>query len=131
MQRWFVNLPDTTWRTCPRAAEHFDDYVARSSWAQGFAATNRALMMDAVLARAARNRSGPFTRGEAVNCHHNYVARERHFGADVLVTRKGAVRAGARRPRHHPRLDGRQELHRPRQGQPESFCSCSHGAGRR
>jgi tRNA-splicing ligase RtcB len=67
---------------------------------------------------------------EAVNCHHNYVAKERHFGADVLVTRKGAVRAGARRARHHPRLDGRASYIVRGKGNPESFCSCSHGAGR-
>ena len=77
-------------------------------------------MMEAVIEPCARGaasrRSRP--RSTAVNCHHNYVAREHHFGADVLVTRKGAVRARRGRARHHPRLDGRAELHRARQGQP-------------
>jgi tRNA-splicing ligase RtcB len=65
-----------------------------------------------------------------VNCHHNYVQRETHFGREVLVTRKGRCRpSGA--AGHHPRLHGREELHRARLGHEEAFCSCSHGAGRR
>ena len=76
--------------------------------------------MDAVDRRGARvEELPPFEADvEAVNCHHNYVAREHHYGEDVLVTRKGAVRARRGRPRHHPRQHGRAVVHRARQGQP-------------
>src|SRR6185503_6285499 len=97
MQRWFVNLPDQDLAYLPEGSQHFDDYVEAVSWAQRYAMVNRELMMQQVI-RALRGLGTlpPFEASlEAVNCHHNYVAREHHYGADVLVTRKGAVRAGA------------------------------------
>ena len=93
---------------------------------------NRELMMDAVVA-AVRGAQLPRVRArrEAVNCHHNYVAREHHFGEDVCVTRKGAVRARAGRARHHPGVDGRARATSCAARATRSrFCSCSHGAGR-
>ena len=66
----------------------------------------------------------------AVNCHHNYVARETHFGEEVLVTRKGAVRAGAGELGIIPGSMGAKSFIVRGKGNPESFCSCSHGAGR-
>ena len=90
-------------------------------WAQDFARTNRELMMERVL-DALREQLPPFTLGaQAVNCHHNYVAQERHFGEGRLgdAQGRGARRRG--RARHHPGLDGRHVLHRPRQGQPREL----------
>ena len=90
------DLPDVDLAYLREGTAHFDDYVQAVSWAQRFAMTNRELMMDAVIAAARTEASGlpPFELGEtAVNCHHNYVAQEHHFGHDVFVTRKGAVRA--------------------------------------
>ncbi|HRP12072.1 MAG TPA: RtcB family protein, partial [Terricaulis sp.] len=66
----------------------------------------------------------------AVNCHHNYVAREHHFGADVWVTRKGAVRAGQGELGIIPGSMGAKSFIVQGKGNPDSFCTCSHGAGR-
>jgi tRNA-splicing ligase RtcB (3'-phosphate/5'-hydroxy nucleic acid ligase) len=130
MRRAIRNLPDHDLAYFTEGAEHFDDYVAAVEWAQRYAATNRRLMMDAVLA-AAREHIRPFELGEtAVNCHHNYVAREHHFGHDVLVTRKGAVRARLGELGIIPGSMGARSYIVRGKGNPDSFCSCSHGAGR-
>jgi tRNA-splicing ligase RtcB (3'-phosphate/5'-hydroxy nucleic acid ligase) len=132
MRRWFVNLPDEDLAYFPEGTEHFSEYVEAVGWAQTFAMTNRRLMMDAVL-RAVASVPGipPFTTAaEAVNCHHNYVAREHHYGANVLVTRKGAVRAREGDLGIIPGSMGARSYIVRGKGNPESFTSCSHGAGR-
>jgi tRNA-splicing ligase RtcB len=88
----------------------FDAYVEAVGWAQEYARLNRELMLERALeALAHRNVGLPhFARGTTVvNCHHNYVARERHYGADVFVTRKGAVRAGVDRVLRARRVSGK------------------------
>jgi tRNA-splicing ligase RtcB len=67
---------------------------------------------------------------EAVNCHHNYVARETHYGDEILVTRKGAVRAAEGVMGIIPGSMGAKSFIVRGLGHAESFCSCSHGAGR-
>jgi tRNA-splicing ligase RtcB len=132
MRRWFVNLPDEDLAYFPEGTEHFGEYVEAVEWAQTFALTNRRLMMDAVL-RALASVPGirPFTTAaEAVNCHHNYVAREHHYGANVLVTRKGAVRARDGDLGIIPGSMGARSYIVRGKGNTESFTSCSHGAGR-
>ena len=132
MAQHLANLPDADLAYLEEGAEHFDDYVEAVGWAQDFAMTNRRLMMDAVI-RAVRAVPGipPFETGAvAVNCHHNYVARERHYGRDVFVTRKGAVRAGAGDLGIIPGSMGTRSYIVRGKGHPESFESCSHGAGR-
>ncbi|MBP8806464.1 MAG: RtcB family protein [Kofleriaceae bacterium] len=130
MKRQVKDLPDHNLAYLKEGSRHFDDYVAAVEWAQGYAATNRALMMDAVLAVLAEQ-VRPLTRGEvAVNCHHNYVARERHFGHDVFVTRKGAVRARLGDLGIIPGSMGAKSFIVRGKGNPLSYCSCSHGAGR-
>jgi tRNA-splicing ligase RtcB len=130
MQRAIRNLPDRDLAYLREGSPHFDDYVAAVEWAQRYAATNRALMMDAVMAATAAT-VRPFTPGAlAVNCHHNYVARERHYGRDVFVTRKGAVRARLGDLGIIPGSMGAKSFIVRGKGNPESFCSCSHGAGR-
>ena len=132
MKRWFVNLPDQNLAYLSEGSEHFADYVEAVEWAQDFARTNRDLMMAAVI-RSVADAKGirPFAVGEmAVNCHHNYVAREHHYGKDVLVTRKGAVRAGAGDLGIIPGSMGTRSYIVRGKGNPESFHSCSHGAGR-
>ena len=132
MAHHVANLPDKDLAYLSEGAEHFDDYVEAVGWAQEFAMTNRRLMMDAVIA-AVRAAPGipPFEAGlVAVNCHHNYVARERHYGSDVFVTRKGAVRAGAGDLGIIPGSMGTRSYIVRGRGNPESFESCSHGAGR-
>jgi tRNA-splicing ligase RtcB len=132
MRRWFVNLPDEDLAYFPEGTEHFRDYVEAVEWAQTFAMTNRRLMMDAVVSAVASVPGlPPFTSHvEAVNCHHNYVAREHHYGANVLVTRKGAVRARAGDLGIIPGSMGARSYIVRGKGNPESFTSCSHGAGR-
>jgi tRNA-splicing ligase RtcB len=132
MQRHVANLPDADLAYFEEGSPHFDDYCHAVEWAQRYAATNRALMMDAVVA-AARQTHGipPFEATElAVNCHHNYVAKERHLGADVWVTRKGAVRAGKGELGIIPGSMGAKSYIVRGKGSAESFESCSHGAGR-
>jgi tRNA-splicing ligase RtcB len=132
MERSLGSLPDRDLAYFEEGAEHFDDYVEAVGWAQRFAMTNRRLMMEAVI-DAVRGASGvpPFQAGlTAVNCHHNYVRRERHYGADVFVTRKGAVRAGLGELGIIPGSMGARSYIVRGKGNPESFESCSHGAGR-
>lgn len=117
MRRWFINLPDRDLAYFPEGSEHFDDYLEAVGWAQEYAARNRALMLARTIAAIASTLGRPvITDTEAVNCHHNYVAREHHFGRNMLVTRKGAVRAQGRGSGNHSRLDGSPVVHRPRQG---------------
>ena len=132
LERLSIHLPSRDLAYLKEGSEHFDDYVEAVGWAQAFAAKNRELMMAAVV-EALRRTPGlpPFTTGEvAVNCHHNYVAREIHYGAEVLVTRKGAVRAGLGELGIIPGSMGARSFIVRGKGNPESFCSCSHGAGR-
>ena len=131
MQRWFINLPDKDLAYLPEGSELFGDYVSAVSWAQSFAELNRGVMLGRVLG-AMRDLLKPFSlAADAVNCHHNYVAREHHFGRNVLVTRKGAVRARAGDLGIIPGSMGARSYIVRGKGNPESFCSCSHGAGRR
>ncbi len=130
MRRYFINLPDEDLSYFPEGTEHFIDYVKAVSWAQNFAHVNRKVMMDRVLAVVARLFTG-FEVGEtAVNCHHNYVAQEKHFGAKVFVTRKGAVSAKLGELGIIPGSMGVRSYIVRGKGNPLSFQSCSHGAGR-
>jgi len=132
MRRQNVALPDQDLAYLSEGSDHFNDYIEAVEWAQDYARLNRQVMMEHVV-EAAQNTPGipPFTAWiEAVNCHHNYVARERHFDADCLVTRKGAVRAGLGDLGIIPGSMGARSFIVRGKGNPESFCSCSHGAGR-
>ncbi len=130
MERHQVRLPDRNLAYLREGSELFDDYVEAVGWAQEYARVNRLLMLDAVLA-ALRVHVPPFELAEAaINCHHNYVAREHHFGADVLLTRKGAVRAREGDLGIIPGSMGARSFIVRGKGNPDSFHSCSHGAGR-
>jgi len=127
-----VNLPDEDLAYLREGTSHFDDYVEAVSWAQDFARLNRETMMVSVLEAMRRsNLVPPFQeRMEAVNCHHNYIAKERHLGRELYVTRKGAVRAGAGELGIIPGSMGARSYIVRGKGNEESFQSCSHGAGR-
>ncbi len=131
MRKWHINLPDQDLAYFPEGTDHFDDYVEAVGWAQDFAALNRRMMMTNVI-RALRGQiAKPFdAEMEAVNCHHNYVTREHHFGENVLVTRKGAVRAAKGVLGIIPGSMGAKSFIVRGLGNAESFDSCSHGAGR-
>ena len=132
IRRLHINVPDINLAYFPEGTEHFNEYVEAVEWAQVFAKTNRELMMKAVI-KAVQNSKGipPFEANlEAVNCHHNYVARENHFGENVLVTRKGAVRARLGDMGIIPGSMGAKSYIVRGLGNKDSFDSCSHGAGR-
>jgi tRNA-splicing ligase RtcB len=132
MERMFIHLPDRDLAYFPEGSEHFEDYVEAVEWAQEFARWNRHLMMEQIVA-AVRNcgEVRPFIAElKAINCHHNYVARENHYGQNVLVTRKGAVRAREGDMGIIPGSMGAHSYIVRGKGNPESFTSCSHGAGR-
>jgi tRNA-splicing ligase RtcB len=131
MRKWFINLPDADLGYFPEGTDHFDDYWAAVSWAQRYARVNRELMMAAVLHAIAPCLPAFAVTEEAVNCHHNYVSREAHFGANVLVTRKGAVRARVGDLGIIPGSMGTGSFIVEGLGNPASFNSCSHGAGRK
>lgn len=132
MERWFINLPDKNLAYIPEGSDLFADYVEAVEWAQDFARSNREAMMDAVITAMTETLTTPFSITEtAVNCHHNYIARENHFGANVIVTRKGAVRARKGDLGIIPGSMGAKSFIVRGLGNKESFCSCSHGAGRK
>ena len=131
MRKWHINLPDRDLAYFPEGTDHFDDYVEAVGWAQDFAALNRRMMMSNVVKALRSQMAKPFDAElEAVNCHHNYVTRENHFGENVLVTRKGAVRAAKGTLGIIPGSMGAKSFIVRGLGNPESFDSCSHGAGR-
>jgi tRNA-splicing ligase RtcB len=131
MERFFIALPDADLAYFPQETEHFADYVQAVGWAQDFARRNRALMMRNVVEAVRSIMDKPFeAEVEAVNCHHNYVQRENHFGRNVWVTRKGAVSAQKGELGIIPGSMGARSYIVRGKGEEQSFCSCSHGAGR-
>lgn len=131
MERWMIHLPDRDLAYLPEGTERFDDYIEAVEWAQRFARTNREVMMQRVIQAAKVALGMEFDATiEAVNCHHNYVSREYHYGEDVLLTRKGAVSAKQGEMGIIPGSMGAKSFIVRGLGNEESFCSCSHGAGR-
>ncbi|MGB1025718.1 MAG: RtcB family protein, partial [Rhodospirillaceae bacterium] len=130
MERFFISLPDDNLAYLPEGTEHFNDYVKAVSWAQAFAETNREVMMAAVLEAMAALFTNFAVGDVAVNCHHNYVVQEKHFGTKVWLTRKGAVSAKTGELGIIPGSMGARSYIVRGKGNPQSFCTCSHGAGR-
>lgn len=135
MRRWFIQLPDADLAYIPDGSELFGDYWQALRWAQQYAKLNREIMLanviDALQALVDGGQIPPFAvEAQAVNCHHNYVSKEHHYGDNVFVTRKGAVRAGAGELGIIPGSMGARSYIVRGKGHPESFESCSHGAGR-
>ena len=131
MEKWFIHLPDDDLAYFAEGTDNFDDYVEAVEWAQAFAFKNRQVMMENVIAAVRKELGLNFEAElEAVNCHHNYVTRENHFGENILVTRKGAVRAAKDVMGIIPGSMGAKSFIVRGLGNEESFCSCSHGAGR-
>jgi tRNA-splicing ligase RtcB len=125
------NLPDRDLAYFEEGSRYFGDYVRAVGWAQKFAMLNREVMMKRVIEAAKTVLRKNFqSHIEAVNCHHNYVQREQHYGEDVYVTRKGAVSAKAGQLGIIPGSMGARSFIVRGKGNAESFESCSHGAGR-
>lgn len=134
MERWHVRLPDADLAYLPEGSQHFGLYWKALSWAQEYAQANRALMMARAweALKGCLEGFGPMALTvRAVNCHHNYVAVENHFGQNCYITRKGALRARQGDMGIIPGSMGARSFIVRGKGNPDSFCSCSHGAGRR
>ncbi|HBI05838.1 MAG TPA: RNA-splicing ligase RtcB, partial [Erwinia persicina] len=131
MRQHIANLPDRDLAYFSEGSQHFADYLEAVEWAQEFARHNRQVMMQQTLTALAQALPKAFIAEEqAVNCHHNYVQREQHFGEEVLITRKGAVSARKGEMGIIPGSMGAKSFIVRGLGNEESFCSCSHGAGR-
>ncbi|MBN8436692.1 MAG: RtcB family protein [Candidatus Accumulibacter sp.] len=131
MRQHLANLPDRDLAYIEEGSEHFDDYLEAVGWAQDYARGNRTAMMANLIAATRKVIAKPFgVDVEAVNCHHNYVQKETHFGAEVYVTRKGAVSARQGELGIIPGSMGARSYIVRGLGNVEAFCSCSHGAGR-
>jgi tRNA-splicing ligase RtcB len=130
-EKYFLTLPDKDLAYLPHDTQEFNDYVMAVGWCQDYAMENRRVMMEAVL-RSLRYRVKEFElTSEAVNCHHNYVEKENHYGENLWVTRKGAIRAREGDMGIIPGSMGRRSYIVRGKGNPESYCSCAHGAGRK
>ncbi len=131
MGQHIVNLPDKDLAYFTQGAKHFADYVEAVEWGQDYAMANRREMMHFII-EALRKKLRKFgVTKEAINCHHNYVSREFHFGEDVFVTRKGAISAREGELGIIPGSMGAKSFIVKGKGNPQSFCSCAHGAGRK
>ncbi len=132
MRAHLANLPDEDLAYFQEGTEHMDDYVQAVGWAQRFARTNREVMMAATMGAFQHELGRSFATDEvAVNCHHNYVQEEEHYGERVFVTRKGAVSAREGQMGIIPGSMGARSYIVRGRGNAESFHSCSHGAGRK
>lgn len=132
MEQYFIHLPDGNLAYFPEDTDDFKEYVTAVNWAQNYALENRKVMMEAVIAALRRHIPIAFTiTQEAINCHHNYVEKENHFGRNLWVTRKGAIRAREGDLGIIPGSMGQRSYIVRGKGNTESYCSCSHGAGRK
>ncbi len=132
MEQYFISLPDGDLAYLPEDTDDFNDYVEAVHWAQDYALENRRVMMETVIAALRRHIPVEFSiTQEAINCHHNYVERENHFGRNLWVTRKGAIRAREGDLGIIPGSMGQKSYIVRGKGDLQSYCSCSHGAGRK
>jgi tRNA-splicing ligase RtcB (3'-phosphate/5'-hydroxy nucleic acid ligase) len=136
MERYHITLAHPDLAYLPEGTPLFKEYWRALEWAQNYAAMNRNVMLHSVLIALSKELGlgivNMLDSGQvAVNCHHNYATIENHFGANVYVTRKGAVRARAGDLAVIPGSMGAKSFIVRGKGNADSFCSCSHGAGRR
>lgn len=133
MKKYFIDLEDKELAYLVRGTPEYDNYIKDLMWAQEYAMENRRLMMNLVLKDLSYsiNNGIMIPRVMEVNCHHNYVSEENHYGENVLVTRKGAVRAREGELGIIPGSMGARSFIVKGRGNADSFCSCSHGAGRK
>jgi tRNA-splicing ligase RtcB len=131
MARQQMNLPDKDLAYFKQGSDYFDDYVEAVHWAQDYAMWNRREMMRLIIDELKHRLPQFKVTKEAINCHHNYISVEEHYKQQVYVTRKGAIRAGEGELGIIPGSMGARSFIVKGKGNAESFCSCSHGAGRR
>jgi tRNA-splicing ligase RtcB len=131
MMKTNVQLPDRDLAWLSEGSKSFDDYVEAVGWAQDYAFANRAEMLELIVEALRRHFPAFEVTNEAIDCHHNYVQQEEHFGERVYVTRKGAISARRNELGIIPGSMGARSYIVRGKGNPESFHSCAHGAGRR
>ena len=135
-RQWFIDLPDPDLSYLPEGTEAFNDYYCAVKWAQHFARINRQMMLLRVLSILPFGDSTPMMEQsgrdpeEYIDCFHNYVDLENHQGKNMLVTRKGAIRAREGDLGIIPGSMGARSFIVRGLGSPDSLQSCSHGAGR-
>lgn len=129
-EQWWIQLPDPDLAYLVEGTREFDRYVAELGWAQHFALLNREEMMDRVLDCVRDWLGGEVEELERINCHHNFTARERHFGKEVWLSRKGAIEATAGKPGLIPGSMGTASYVVVGRGNPVALNSSPHGAGR-
>lgn len=130
MERYHIGLPDRDLSYLVEDTDRFDDYIEAMSWAQDYAMTNREVMMKRVLDVMRQMLPAFQTDKAAINCHHNYATKEYHRGKNMWITRKGAVQAREGSMGIIPGSMGTGSFIVEGLGNNDSFCSCSHGAGR-
>ena len=131
-KQWFIDLPDPDLAYFPQGTDEYNDYMKAVSWATNFATMNRQIMLDIILDTIRSCKELPdFKTEDPINCNHNYLAVERHFGKDIIVTRKGAIRAKQGDLGIIPGSMGNKSYIVEGLGNRDSFCSASHGAGRK
>jgi tRNA-splicing ligase RtcB len=130
MARQNINLPHRDLAYLQEGSQHYDDYVEAVEWAQDYAKRNRDVMLELVITALTRHLPKFTITKEAVNSHHNYISHETHFGEELIITRKGAVSAQFGQLGIIPGSMGAKSYIVRGLGNSESFCSCSHGAGR-
>ena len=126
---WFLQLADPDLAYFVQGTPEFNAYIADMLWAQNYAQANRDAMMDAAL-RGFFRFVGKGTETERINCHHNFTVMEHHHNRDIWVTRKGAIRARSGDLGVIPGSMGTRSYIVRGLGNPASYESCSHGAGR-
>jgi tRNA-splicing ligase RtcB len=128
--KWWISLPDPDLAYLVEGTTEFWDYIGDLRWAQHFALLNRAEMMDRVIGCFQEWIGASVEATETVNCHHNYTMREKHFGKDVWLSRKGAIDASAGTPGLIPGSMGTRSYVVSGKGNRLALNSSPHGAGR-
>lgn len=131
MKRYFIDLPDPDLAYLVEGTDEFWSYVQAMLWAQDYARVNRETMMDRALVQIAAFIGQDFVPTRRINCHHNFTEKEHHHGRDVWLTRKGAIRARVGDEGIIPGSMGAASYIVRGKGNPSSYDSCSHGAGRK
>ena len=131
MKSYFIDIEDPDLAYLVEGTQEFDSYIEAMLWAQDYARANREEMMDRVLeALSATTGSDSIREQTRINCHHNYCEREHHYGRNMWITRKGAIRARRGDYGVIPGSMGTDSYIVRGLGNPSSFCSAAHGAGR-
>lgn len=131
MKQYFIDLPDPDLSYFSQGTTYFNSYIEDLLWAQKYAKLNRALMFSLISEQIERHIGSAINKTNYIDCHHNYCQMENHFGKNVWITRKGAVSAREGELAIIPGSMGTCTYICTGLGNPESFYSCSHGAGRK